>query len=210
MNVSYLSDEVEKNVLEADRHLVKADAVMARLVSDYGPCPLGKRQSNPFHTLARSIISQQLSAKAADTIERRVSQITPAPFSPDEILTVPIESLRGAGLSTRKAGFIRQLAVHITTGRLNFDELAASPDESVIIALMELPGIGRWTAEMFLIFGLKRPDVIALGDAGLKRAAKMLYQDFDENGGLEQVSGAWRPYRSIASWYLWRHLDVVG
>jgi DNA-3-methyladenine glycosylase II len=158
----------------------------------------------------RSIISQQLSAKAANTIERRVSQIIPAPFSPDEILTVPIESLRGAGLSTRKARFIRQLAEHVTTGRLNFDELADYPDESVIVALMELPGIGRWTAEMFLIFGLKRPDVLALGDAGLRRAAKVLYQDSDENGLLERVSGAWRPYRSVASWYLWKHLDVVG
>lgn len=195
---------------EAERHLSQADEVMASLVADYGPCPLAEREFRPFHTLARSIISQQLSAKAADTIERRVSQIIPTPFGPDEILTVPVERLREAGLSSRKAGFIRQLAEHVTRGRLNFDELAGYPDESVIVALMELPGIGQWTAEMFLIFGLKRPDVLALGDAGLRRAAKMLYQDSDENGLLERVSVTWRPYRSIASWYLWRHLDVVG
>lgn len=182
---------------------------MARLVADYGSCPLAERESVPFHTLARSIISQQLSAKAADAIERRVAQIVQAPFSPDEVLAVSVESLRSAGLSARKAGFLRQLAEHVTTGRLNFDALAAYPDESVIIALTELPGIGRWTAEMFLIFGLKRPDVLALGDAGLRRAAKMLYQDSD-GGVLARVSGAWRPYRSVASWYLWKHLDVVG
>jgi len=201
-----LSDKV---IRDAERHLHKSDAVMARLVTDYGPCPLAERDNLPFHTLARSIISQQLSAKAADTIERRVAQIVPAPFGPDEVLAVSVESLRSAGLSARKVGFIRQLAEHVTTGCLNFDELATCPDESVIIALTELPGIGRWTAEMFLIFGLKRPDVLALGDAGLRRAAKMLYQDSD-GGVLERVSGAWRPYRSVASWYLWKHLDVVG
>lgn len=202
-----LSDKVIRN---AEAHLHRSDSVMARLVSDYGPCPLAEQESLPFHTLARSIISQQLSAKAADTIGRRVAQIVPAPFGPNEVLAVSVESFRSAGLSVRKAGFIRQLAEHVTTGRLNFDELSAYPDDSVVDYLMEFPGIGRWTAEMFLIFGLKRPDVLALGDAGLKRAAKMLYQDCDKNSVLEQVSGAWCPYRSIASWYLWRYLDVVG
>ena len=111
---------------------------------------------------------------------------------------------RSAGLSSRKAGYIHRLAEHVVTGRLRFDELATYPDESVIIALMELQGIGRWTAEMFLIFGLKRPNILALSDAGLQRATRLLY---GKNADIENVGQIWRPYCSVASWYLWRHLD---
>lgn len=189
---------------EAENHLSGVDEIMARLVADYGDCPLMEMECLPFHTLTRSIISQQLSAKAAITIQRRVSQIVPTPFCPDEILAVSIESLRSAGLSSRKAGYIHCLAEHVVTGRLRFDELATYPDESVIIALMELQGIGRWTAEMFLIFCFKRLDILALGDTGLQRAARLLY---GENINLENVGQLWRPYRSVASWYLWRHID---
>jgi len=192
----------------AERHLSQADEVMARLVSDHGGCPLAEREFRPFHTLAASIISQQLSAKTADTIKCRVSQLVPTPFSPDRFLSVSIENLRSAGLSTAKIRYIREVATHVVDGRLNFDQLVNYPDESVIIALMALPGIGRWTAEMFLIFGLKRPDVLALGDAGLQRAVKTLYGSSSESGLLEKVSSSWRPYRSVASWYLWKYLDA--
>lgn len=197
----------EKTTYEAERHLSQSDKIMARLVSNYGTCPLAGRESRPFHTLATAIISQQLSAKAADTIKHRVSQIVSSPFCPDAFLSVPIDTLRSAGLSSRKARYIRELAEQITTGRLNFNELVNQPDEDVIFSLTKLSGIGRWTAEMFLIFGFKRQDVISLGDAGLQRAVKMLYGDSEEPGLLERVSSAWRPFRSVASWYLWKHLD---
>ena len=200
---------VENYVHEAEKHLIQSDKVMARLVSDYGRCPFSEWEFRPFHTLARAIISQQLSSKAANSIESRLSKIVSMPFTPEGFLSVPIEALRTAGLSTAKTRYILELAARVVQARLNFDELVNSPDEDVIFSLTELPGIGRWTAEMFLIFGLQRPDVLSFGDAGLQRAVKMLYGDSEEPGLLERVSKAWRPYRSVASWYLWKHLDGV-
>lgn len=195
---------------EAERHLSQSDAVMAQLVAVHGACSIAHRAADPFSTLVRSIISQQLSAKAAVTIESRITALVPAPFDPERLLAVPIETLRNAGLSSRKATYIHTLAERLLNGRLDFDVLASCSDEAVITALTELPGIGRWTAEMFLIFGLKRPDVLALGDSGLRRAARILYPTASQEGILEAVSEPWRPYRSVASWYLWKHLDVGG
>lgn len=190
-------------MVAAEKHLSQSCEVMARLVIVHGPCPLAGREFLPFQTLATSIISQQLSAKAADTIERRVLAIVPT-FTPAGFLTVPLDALRSSGLSSAKARYIIELAQRVNDGRLNFDTLLRQADEDVIAALVELPGIGRWTAEMFLIFGLKRPDVLALGDAGLQRAARLLY---GEDTNLESVGQLWRPYCSVASWYLWRHID---
>lgn len=187
----------------AERHLSQSCEVMARLVTVHGPCPIADREFLPFQTLAASIISQQLSAKAADTIERRVLAIVSS-FTPAGFLTVPLDALRGAGLSSAKARYILELAQRVNDGWLDFDTLLRQADDDVIAALVELPGIGRWTAEMFLIFGLRRPDVLALGDAGLQRAARLLY---GEDADLERVGQSWRPYCSVASWYLWRHLD---
>ena len=138
-----------------------------------------------------------------------MSQIIPSPFCPDGVLSVSVDTLRSAGLSAAKARYILELALRVTDGRLNFDNLENQPDADAIITLTELPGVGRWTAEMFLIFGLKRPDVLALGDAGLRRAAKMLYGYSEESELLERISIPWSPYRSVASWYLWKHLDVA-
>ena len=189
----------------AESHLRNADHVMAGLIDRHGLCALVERPYQPFHTLAASIISQQLSAKAADTIERRVAQLTPSPFQPEHMVGVPLEQLREAGLSSRKAGYIRELAERVIDGRLSFDALTHADNEVVIAALVELPGVGRWTAEMFLIFGLKRPDVLALDDAGLQRAVRLLYGDAQN---LNTAGESWRPYSSVASWYLWRHLDA--
>jgi DNA-3-methyladenine glycosylase II len=183
---------------------------MAGLVGKHPPCPLASREYRPFHTLAASIIGQQLSAKAAETIERRVAEVVGTPFTPPEFLSVRTETLRAAGLSQAKGRYIRELADRLVTGRLDLDVLAEQDDDDAIARLIELPGIGRWTAEMFLIFGLKRPDVLSRGDAGLQRAARLLY---GMNGGedvLERVSAEWAPYRSVASWYLWKHLEVVA
>lgn len=200
----------KKTTRKAEKHLSQSDPIMARLVSDHGPCSLPEREFRPFCTLVRSIISQQLSSKAADSIRRRVSEIVSEPFEPDGFLSVPVEALKSTGLSAPKARYIHGLATHISEGLLDFEGLTNSPDECVIKALTALPGIGRWTAEMFLIFGLKRPDVLALGDAGLQRAAKMIYGGSDGSAPLEHVSNAWRPYRSVASWYLWEYLDADG
>lgn len=189
----------------AEKHLSQSCAVMARLVTVHGPCPLAAREFLPFQTLATSIISQQLSAKAADTIKRRVLETVPS-FTPAGFLGASFDGLRNAGLSAAKARYIIELAHRVSDGRLNFDALMLWADEDVITALTEIPGIGRWTAEMFLIFGLRRPDVLALGDAGLQRAVRLLY---GEDVELEGVGQAWRPYCSAASWYLWMHLDTV-
>lgn len=195
----------EQTIVAAEQHLSQSCAIMARLVGAHGRCPIAERDLRPFQTLAGSIISQQLSVKAADTIERRVLEIVPS-FTPDGFLSVAFDALRGAGLSTAKTRYIIELAHRVNDGRLDFNALAQQPDEDVIAALVELPGIGRWTAEMFLIFGLKRPNVLALGDAGLQRATRLLY---GADAELEAVGGAWQPYRSVASWYLWRHLDAA-
>ena len=125
-------------------------------------------------------------------------------FTPVGFLEAPLVELRGAGLSSAKARYILELARRVDDGTLDFGALKRQSDDDVIRALVDLPGIGQWTAEMFLIFGLHRPDVLALGDAGLKRAARLLY---GKNANLERIGKRWRPYCSVASWYLWRHLD---
>ncbi len=192
-----------KTVQEAERHLSLSCDVMAQLVVTHGTCQLANRKFRPFHTLVTSIMSQQLSAKAADTIKQRVIEMVPT-FCPSSFLAVPLEVLRKAGLSTAKAKYVTELATRVNDGQLNFDALRHQSDDDVITALTELPGIGHWTAEMFLIFGLKRPDVLAIGDAGLQRAVRLLYGDTAE---LESVGQTWKPYCSVASWYLWKHLD---
>jgi len=195
-------------VRDAVAHLRTADAVMCRLVATHPLCSLAEREYWPFHTLAASIISQQLSAKAADTIERRVAELAPIPFQAKSFLVVPVEALRVAGLSQAKARYIRELAERVCDGRLNLNALPEIDDEKAVEILCELPGIGRWTAEMFLIFGLKRPNILSVGDAGLQRAVRLLYGGKSKAEALlERVAGPWSPYRSVASWYLWRHLD---
>ncbi len=203
----------KKNIHKAQKHLGKSDKVMASLISAHGPCPLGIREYRPFHTLMTSIIGQQLSAKASNTIENRVKEIIPSPFCHSDILAMDVEKLRGAGISRPKIRYIRELAERISDGRICFDErLKSKSDNEVIQELIEVPGIGKWTAEMFLIFGLRRPDVLSLGDAGLHRATKLLYNNnhSTDDFSLQSVSDVWRPYRSVASWYLWKHLAVVG
>ena len=165
---------VERAIRRAERHLAKVDAAMKRLIAKHGHCPLAQREFQPFHMLANSIISQQLSTKAAATIKRRVGELVGVPFQTERVLSVSAESLRAAGLSQAKTRYIRELAAHVSDGRLEFDEIMSLGDEAVIEKLIEVPGIGRWTAEMFLLFGLKRLDVLAVGDAGLQRAARLL------------------------------------
>jgi DNA-3-methyladenine glycosylase II len=199
---------IDKAIRKAERHLAKADPIMKRLIAKHGHCPLAERKFEPFHMLANSIISQQLSTKAAATIKRRVGELVGVPFQTESVLSISPEKLRGAGLSNAKTRYIRELAAHENDGRLDFDAITVLDDESVIEKLTIVPGIGRWTAEMFLLFGLKRLDVLAVGDAGLQRAARNLYGKKRKSETLlPRVAETWRPYRSIASWYLWRSLE---
>jgi DNA-3-methyladenine glycosylase II len=199
---------IAKAIRKAERHLAKADSIMKRLIARHGHCPLAEREFDPFHVLANSIISQQLSTKAAATIKQRVGKLVGVPFQTTRVLSITPENLRGAGLSQAKARYIRELATHVSDGRLDFARVADLDDEVVIDTLVVVPGIGRWTAEMFLLFGLKRMDVLAVGDAGLQRAARILYGTKRKSETLlPLIAEAWRPYRSIASWYLWRSLE---
>lgn len=190
----------------AERRLCQSSEVMAKLVANHGTCRLADSNFPPFQTLVTSIISQQLSTKAANAIGKRVLELVPM-CTPHGFLAVSHQAMRQAGLSMAKTTYIIELATRVNDGRLNLDALRCQPDEDVIANLTQLPGIGRWTSEMFLIFGLHRPDVLAIGDAGLQRAARLLYGDSVE---LENVGQVWKPYRSVASWYLWQHLDSIS
>jgi len=191
-------------IADAERHLRKADAAMDALIIRHGPCSLSTRREPAFRSLAWSIIGQQLSAKAAATITKRVAALVPHPFEPQNLLRVSPDRLRQAGMSGRKANSLIAVAVLASNGALSFDVLHEMDDDEVIAKLTQVSGIGRWTAEMFLIFGLGRPNVLSASDAGLKRAARLLY---GETATFEGLRDQWSPWCSVASWYLWRHLD---
>lgn len=187
----------------AEACLLDSDPVMKGLVSKHGHCKILNPLRSPFGTLVTSIIGQQLSTQAADIIRQRVidhvGELTPVGFR-----SVSTQMLRDAGLSLAKAGYILDLVARVTTKQLDLGALRQAGDDHVIATLTALPGIGRWTAEMFLIFYLGRPDILPIGDAGLQRAARQLY---GPSVDLERTARQWKPYRSVASWYLWRHLD---
>ena len=202
---------------EAVQELSRRDRVLRRLIRRYPGIHL-KRRSDPFTTLARAIVGQQISVKAADTIWRRfVALVEGAPqrgfprLAPQRVVAQTLEPLRGCGLSQGKAGYLRDLADHFASGRLDPRQWKKLDDEALIAALVDVKGIGRWTAEMFLMFHELRPDVLPVDDIGLQRAIAEQY-----NGGerlpreaMFAVADAWRPWRSVATWYLWRSLDPI-
>lgn len=197
-------------IRKALRHLRSSDKVLANLINNQGPCTIKISLDNPFHALTSSIISQQLSAHAARAIKTRLFSLFNADrFTPDRILNLSPKAARSAGLSRAKINYVRNLAAAAKDGGLDFSSLARLEDEEVIRELISFSGIGRWTAEMFLIFALGRPDVLSTGDAGLKRACKVTYNLRQTPSAAEMTSlgEPWRPYRSIASWYLWRVVD---
>ena len=195
----------------AEAHLRAVDPRLARVIDRHGPCTIGSKRRDPFHVLCSSIIGQQLSIKAADTIQARVAALTGAArqFSPEHFLAAEHDALRGCGLSNAKAKWLRALAEAKANGQLDFARLRKLDDESAIEMLDALPGIGRWTAEMFLIFALDRLDIFSLGDVGLRNGLNRLHNGgarLDDAASLAQVA-CWAPYRSVGSWYLWRILD---
>lgn len=190
-------------------HLRQSDPVLAELVERIGEIRLAS-SSGPYESLVGSIISQMLSAKAAGTIKQRLIALNGGPLTPESLLALGEEAMRGVGLSYAKIRSIQDLSLKTLSGELDFEALAAVPEAEAAARLVKVKGIGKWTAEMFLIFSLGRPDVLSLGDAGLQRAAQWLYvraNPDEESGCLERYAGRWSPYRSIASLYLWRAID---
>jgi DNA-3-methyladenine glycosylase II len=197
-------------VKKALKHLKSSDSVISSLIEKHGSCTIKPLLDNPFHALASSIIGQQLSAHAARAIKNRLFNLIGDTYlTPERLLKITPAKLRSAGLSLAKATYILNIAKALKKDEFSFSAIINKKDEDVIDELVALPGVGRWTAEMFLIFGLGRPDILSVNDAGLKKAFKLTYQlkDTPSESDMIKLSANWRPYRSVASWYLWRTLD---
>jgi DNA-3-methyladenine glycosylase II len=196
----------------AKAHLKRSDPVLARIVAQVGPFKLIPRRER-FQALARAIIFQQLAGAAAHAIYTRFAGLYPdADFpAPEQVLATRDPKLRSAGLSPQKIGYIKDLAEHIRDGKLNFHRFHRMTDEEIIADLTRVRGIGRWTAEMFLIFNLGRPDVLPVDDLGVQKAVQRAYRmrALPKKPRLAKLGERWRPYRSAATWYLWRSLDVT-
>jgi len=186
---------------------------MRGLIDERGPIdPETDRRASrpdPFLALARAIVGQQLSTKAARSIWERVVETLGEEPSPASILAAAPEDLRGAGLSNSKVEYLTELAQSVESGGLDLARIGDRADEDVIAELIEVKGIGRWTAEMFLIFHLGRPDVVSAGDLGIRRAIQLAYglEDLPGPTDLERIADPWRPHRTLACLYLWRSLD---
>jgi len=194
---------------DACKHLMKKDRVMKRLIPRFGAACLQSR-GDAFVTLARSVVGQQISVKAAQTIWDRFAllstQITPA-----QVLRLKIDDMRAAGLSARKVEYLVDLALHFDGGVVHVDAWSDMDDEAIIAELVAIRGIGRWTAEMFLIFHLMRPNVLPLDDVGLINGISQCYFSGDvvSRSDAREVAQAWAPYRTVATWYIWRSLDPL-
>lgn len=189
--------------------LARVDPVMNRLVETYAGASLVSR-GDPFLTLVRSIVGQQISVKAADSVWTRLLAALPAP-TPQAVLACTAEELRGCGLSVRKTEYIADLAGHFAEGRIHAHRWPDMDDAEIIAELTAVRGIGVWTAEMFLIFNQLRPDVLPLDDIGLQKAVALHYLQGERPGRRElaRLGELWRPWRSVATWYLWRSLDPL-
>lgn len=193
-------------------HLKAADPVLAAIIDRAGPYKI--EYSEPvFHTLVRSIVSQQLNGKAAQTIFKRLLEAAKEdPLTPDSILRLRLAKMRAVGLSQQKLTYIRELARLTRRGEVDFELCAKLEDAAVIEHLTRVKGVGVWTVHMFLIFALRRHDVLPTGDFGVRAAMKKAYglPEMPKPAEMERIAAAWRPYCSVASWYLWRSLDNQG
>jgi DNA-3-methyladenine glycosylase II len=197
--------------VKARRTLMRRDPVLASAIKQIGPCLMADRQrKDHLSALVGSIVSQQLSTKAAATIFGRFVALFPDHHIPNApaIAALDDATLRSVGLSGQKVGYLRDLSARIIDGRLNLDELETLPDEQVIERLTAVKGFGRWTAEMFLMFRLHRPDILPIGDLGIQNAIQRLYKlrKRPNPKRMTQLGESWKPYRSVASWYLWQTL----
>lgn len=200
---------IDINMPRAHEHLSKSDPVLAAVI-ERTALKRRLRETDHFRSLARAIIGQQISGKAAASIRKRFAELAPKKEFPEprDIASMPLKKLRRIGLSRQKAGYLKDLSRKIAKGGINFRAFASASDEEVIVELTKVKGIGRWTAEMFLMFSLGRQDVFSYGDLGLQNAVKKLYRlrSHPTQKQLEKISSAWKPHRSLASRYLWASL----
>jgi DNA-3-methyladenine glycosylase II len=194
---------------DACKHLMKKDRVMKRLIPQFGDACLQTR-GDAFVTLARSIVGQQISVKAAQTVWDRFA-LLPKKITPSNVLKLKVDDMRASGLSARKVEYLVDLALHFDNGALHFKSWESMDDEAIIDELVSIRGIGRWTAEMFLIFHLMRPNVLPLDDVGLINGISKGYFSGEvvSRSDAREVAAAWAPYCSVATWYIWRSLDPL-
>ena len=192
---------------EACKHLAKKDRVMRRLIPQFGDVCLESR-GDAFVTLARSIVGQQISVKAAQSVWEKFAALSRT-LTPAAVLKLKVDDMRAAGLSARKVEYLVDLALHFSNGAVHTRKWAEMDDESIIEELVAIRGIGRWTAEMFLIFYLLRPNVLPLDDVGLINGISHNYFSGESvsRSDAREVASAWAPYCSVATWYIWRSLD---
>jgi DNA-3-methyladenine glycosylase II len=193
---------------EAIQHLKRSDPVLSEIIDRVGDYGIEFRDPD-FETLVKSIVYQQLSGRVANVIFGRVVKAAGGKLTPANILKLRPARMRALGLSGQKTAYIRDLARHTRDGRVDFAGLLDLPDEAVIERLTEVKGIGVWTAHMFLIFALRRTDVLPLGDLGIRSAIRKAYgfAELPEPAEMETLAARWRPYCTVASWYLWRSLE---
>jgi DNA-3-methyladenine glycosylase II len=198
---------------DACRHLARRDRVLKKLIPRFGGARLASR-GDAFTTLARSIVGQQISVKAAQSVWERFAALVGGPSThlpARKVLALAPQRMREAGMSARKCEYLLDLAAHFAVGCVNVDDWASMDDEAIISELVAIRGIGRWTAEMFLIFHLMRPDVLPLDDIGLLKGISLNYFSGEPVSRAEarEVGEAWAPFRSVATWYIWRSLDPL-
>jgi DNA-3-methyladenine glycosylase II len=203
---------VTPDYTKARRHLMKVDPKLSVIIKRVGPCELHAfAPKDPFEALCMSIASQQLSTKAAATIYRRFEDLFPPDRkpSPERVMTLTADGIRACGFSRPKVTYIKDLAARVLDGRLDLKGLKKHSDDDVMQQLVAVKGIGRWTAEIFLMFRLGRPDILPADDLGLMNAVHRAYRlrRRPDPKKLRQIGEAWRPYRSVASWYLWQSLS---
>ena len=213
------SEKVSESILQevapdyweqACKELMKQDRILKKLIPKYGSGFLVTR-GDPFNTLARAIVGQQISVAAAQSVWNKVVAASKKKVTPKNILALTVEELRSAGLSGRKVEYIRDLADHFDSGRLHENQWKDMDDESVIKELSSIRGIGRWTAEMFLIFNMVRPNILPLDDVGLIKAISLNYFSGEPVSRHEarEVAANWAPWRTVATWYMWRSIDPI-
>lgn len=194
----------------ARKRLMKCDPVLKAIIKQVGPCTL-KPQRDHFQTLVRSIVSQQISTAAARTIlQRLVDHVHPHKISPETMAQLDLQTLRTLGVSQQKASYVIDLTDRVQRGDLNLKTIKRHNDEGVIDQLIRVKGIGVWTAHMFMIFSLGRMDVLPVGDLGIRNAIQRAYSldELPRPAVIEEIAQPWRPYASLASWYLWRSLEL--
>src|SRR5215475_8817078 len=193
---------------KALNHLRESDPILAAIIERVGPPEIAYREPT-FEALARSIVFQQLSTKAARTIYGRLEEAAGGKLTPEAIQNLSVGEMRRAGLSRQKLGYIRDLAEHAISGKVDFARLPAMSDAEVIESLTDIKGVGVWTAHMFLLFSLRRPNVLPVGDLGVRMAIQRAYRKrkLPTPKQVEQIARGWHPYCSYAAWYLWRSLE---